>query len=178
MSRFYDVGALGQLGLNLYMGAGYNFYRAENQLRADDQKVRTLVSELLAGAVKAIAAAEGVFRRDRIPAPTRAQPFPDPAVVADARRLEALAQRVGAVEGQVRHAPVPGNDRMTQRYREERETLEVLVEKDKLLAGQAETLRALVVGKGPDDLLALAGEIDEGVAAITETLAARRILIA
>ena len=177
MSRFYDVGALGQIGLNLFMGAGYDFYRQENQLRADDQKVRTLVSELLAGAQKAIVAAEGQFRRDRITPPTRAQPFPDPLIVADARRLEALAKSVGAIEGQVRHAPVPGNDRMTQRYRDEKATLLVLVEKDKLLAGQAETLRAMVVGKGPGDLLGLAGEIEQGVAAITESLAARRILV-
>ena len=177
MSRFYDVGALGQIGLNLYMGAGYNFYRQETQLRADDQKVRTLVSELLAGAQKAIVNAEGAFRRERIPAPTRANPYPDPLIVKDAQRLEALGRIMGAVEGQVRHAPVPENDRMTQRYRAERETLLTLVEKDKLLAGQAETLRGMVVGKDPDDLLALAGEIEEGVAAITESLAARRILV-
>ncbi len=176
MSRFYDVGTLGQLGLNLYMGAGYNFYRAETQLRADDQKVRTLVSELLAGAQKAIVAAEGAYRRVHLPAPSRAHPFPDPLAVADARRLEALGKSVGAIEGQVRHAPVPENDRMTQRYRDERETLTALVEKDKLLAGQAETLRALVVGHDPDELLAMAGEIEEGVAAIAESLAARRIM--
>lgn len=177
MSRFYDVGTLGQIGLNLYMGAGYNFYRQENQLRADDQKVRTLVSELLAGAQKAVVAAEGVFRRGRIPAPTRANPWPDPLVVAEARRLEALGKAIGAVGGQVRHAPVPENDRMTQRYREERGTLLALVEKDTLLAGRAETLRAMVVGQGPDELLSMADEIEEGLAAIAESLAARRILI-
>ncbi len=71
MSSFYDVGRLGQIGLTLVMGAGYAFYREETQLRADDQKVRTLVSELLAGAHKAIVAAEGTFRRERIPPPTR-----------------------------------------------------------------------------------------------------------
>lgn len=177
MSNFYDLGRLERIGLNLYMGAGYTFYREETRLRADDQKVRTLVSELLAGAHKAIVVAEGSFRRDRILAPTRACPFPDPRILADARRLEALAQAVATMEGQIRHAPVPENDRMTQRYRDERETLATLVEKDQLLAGRAETLRSMVAGQGPDTLLAMAADIDEGLAAIGDTLAARRILL-
>lgn len=177
MSGFYDVGELGRIGLNLYMGAGYNFYRQETQLRADDQKARTLVSEILAEASKAIIAAEGAFRRERLRPPSRAHPFPDPLVVADAQRLEALGRSVGALEGQVRHAPVPENDRMTQRYRSERETLVALVERDQLLAGQAETLRAMVAGKGPENVLALAGEIADGVAIIAESLTARRILL-
>ena len=176
MTGFYDVGALGQIGINLFHGYGYNFYREENQLRADDQKVRTLVCELLARAQKAVSAAEGAFRRERIPAPTRANPFPPPEIVADARRLEALCKAIGGVEGQVRHAPVPENDRMTQRYREEGATLIALVEKDTLLVGQTETLRAMVEGKKPDAILAAAADIEEGVAAITQTLAERRIM--
>ncbi len=176
MTGFYDVDALGQIGINLFHGYGYNFYRAENQLRADDQKVRTLVSELLARAQKAVTAAEGMFRRERIPVPTRANPFPPPEIVADARRLEALCKAIGGVEGQVRHAPVPENDRMTQRYREEAATLLALVEKDTVLAGQAELLRGMVEGKKPDEILALLTDIDEGLAAITQTLAERRIM--
>ncbi len=176
MTGFYDVDALGQIGLNLFHGYGYNFYRQENQLRADDQKVRTLVCELLASAQKAVSAAEGAFRRERIPAPTRANPFPPAEIVADARRLEALCQAIGGVEGQVRHAPVPENDRMTQRYREEAATLLSLVEKDKLLVGQAETLRERVAGKKPDEILAILTDVEEGVAAITKTLAERRIM--
>lgn len=176
MTGFYDVGALGQIGLNLFHGYGYNFYREENQLRTDDQKVRTLVSELLGRAHKAVSAAEGVFRRERMPAPTRENPFPPAEIVADAKRLEALGVAIGGVEGQVRHAPVPENDRMTQRFREEGETLTALVEKDKLLVGQAETLRAMVADKKPDDILAVLPEIQEGVSAIIATLADRRIM--
>jgi hypothetical protein len=48
---------------------------------------------------------------------------------------------------------------------------------NRALAEQAETLRRILVGKGPDDLLAMAGEIEKGVAAITESLAALRITI-
>ena len=39
-SSFYDAGTLRQIATNLFHGWGYNFYRAENQLRADDQLVR------------------------------------------------------------------------------------------------------------------------------------------
>ncbi len=176
MTGFYDVGPLGQIGINLFHGYGYNFYRDENQLRADDQKVRTLVCELLGRANKAVAAAEGKFRRERIPAPTRANPFPPAEIVADAKRLEALGQAIGNVEGQVRHAPVPENDRMTQRYREEGITLAALVDKDTLLVGRAETLRAMVEGRKPEEILADLAEIEEGIATIASTLAERRIM--
>jgi hypothetical protein len=176
VTGFYDVGVLGEIGINLFHGYGYNFYRLENQLRADDQKVRSLVCEFLARALKAVSAAEGAFRRERIPAPTRANPFPPAEILADARRLEALGKAIGGVEGQVRHAPVPENDRMTQLYREEAKTLAALVEKDALLVGQAETLRAKVEGKKPDEILATLPDIEEGVAAITQTLAERRLM--
>ena len=176
MTGFYDVGALGQIGLNLFHGYGYNFYREENQLRADDQKVRTLVSELLTRAQRAVVTAEGVFRRERIPAPTRANPFPPAEILVDARRLEALGKMIGELEGQVRHAPVPENDRMTQRYRKEGSTLIALVEKDTLLVGQAETLRMLVADKTADAVLLAIADVEEGVAAISQTLADRRIM--
>lgn len=178
MTGFYDVTALGEIGINLFHGYGYNFYREENQLRADDQKVRTLVCELLASAQKAVSAAEGNFRRERIPPPTRAEPFPPAGIMADARRLESLCKAIGGVEGQVRHAPVPENDRMTQRYREEAATLLALVEKDSVLVGQAQTLRTMVEGKTPDEILAALPDVEEGVAAITKTLAERRIMTA
>ena len=38
---FYDVGPLRQVAINLFYGWGYNFYREENQLRADDQLIRS-----------------------------------------------------------------------------------------------------------------------------------------
>ncbi|HSI17780.1 MAG TPA: hypothetical protein VK980_08430, partial [Sphingomonas sp.] len=112
----------------------------------------------------------------RIPAPTRTDPFPPAEILADARRLEAMVAAIGNIEGQVRHAPVPGNDRMTQLYRNERETLRALMETDQLLIGQAETLRAIVEGKGPDEILASRPDIESGMAAIVETLAGRNLM--
>jgi hypothetical protein len=37
---FYDVDELEKTAVNLFYGWGYNFYRLENQLRADDLTVR------------------------------------------------------------------------------------------------------------------------------------------
>ena len=176
MTRFYDIGGLGQIAVNLFHGYGYNFYRDENQLRADDQRVRSLVCELLGRAQKAVAATEGAFRRERISAPTRDNPFPPSEILADAKRLEALSKAIGGVEGQVRHAPVPENDRMTQRYRDEASTLAALAETDKLLIGLAATLCDKVEHKRPDEILVAMAELEEGVTAIDRALAERRLL--
>ena len=96
-------------------------------MRADDQLVRS----------KAACAAR--YRdgqrgggRERIPArvPPRTlagKPFPDAAAVAAAQRLERLARGIGALEASIQQQPVPENDRMTQRYRQEAATLKVLI---------------------------------------------------
>ena len=177
MTGFYDVGLIGQIATNLFNGYGYNFYRAANQVRADDQRVRELAGALLARARAAISKAESDYRREKIPPPTRANPFPDPAIVAEAQQLERIAQAIGALGGQVRHQPVPENDRMTQRYREELPTLERLAQKDAALVGQADMLRALVEGKSAADILAQRGTIEEGLAAIAATLQERRLIL-
>ena len=177
MSRFYEVGPIGEIGINLFHGYGYNFYRAENQLRADDQRVRELACSLLGQAREAIVRAESEYRREHIPPPSRANPFPDPKAVADAQALERLAHAVGALEGQVRHQPVPENDRMTQRYREELATLERLAEKDAVLVGQAEVLRTMLQSVRADEMLAMRGEIEEGLTAIGQTLRERPFIL-
>ena len=96
--------------------------------------------------------------------------------MVDARRLEAISKAIGGAEGQVRHAPVPENDRMTQRYRNEGDTLVALVEKDKVLVGQAETLRSMVAAHTADDMLSAASDLEAGISAILQTLAERRVI--
>ncbi|TPK59698.1 hypothetical protein FJ930_29105 [Mesorhizobium sp. B2-4-15] len=174
MSRFYEVGPLAKVGINLFYGYGYNFYRLENQLRADDQRVRQMACSLLARARAAIDGAEARYRRENIQPPSRANPFPDPGIVANAQALERLGREVGALEGQIRHQPVPENDRMTQRYRLEAATLAALAEKDAVLVGQADLLRSIVEGAGGDAILANRHEIEDGIAAITATLRDRQ----
>ncbi len=174
MSRFYDVGPLGEVAANLFHGWGYNFYREENHLRADDQLIRSYACGLLGQARASVEAAESDYRRTHLPLPTRAQPFPDPQAVAGAQALERLSRAIGTVEGQVRHQPVPENDRMTQRYRSERTTLEALGEFDKLLIGQADLLRTMLAGATGEAALAQLPELEAGVAALADTLRRRQ----
>lgn len=121
--------------------------------------------------------AESRYRRDNIAPPTRANPFPDPAVVGNAQALERLGREVGGLEGLIRHQPVPENDRMTQRYRLEAATLAALAEKDAVLVGQAELLRSMVEGAAADAILASKSEIETGITAIASTLRDRQTFL-
>lgn len=173
MSDFYDAGAVGRIANTLFLGWGYDFYKSVNQLRADDQLIRAKVGQLLGFAQADLAAAETAFRHAHIAPPTRAQPFPDPVVVAAAKTLERLARAVGTLIGRVAAAPAPSADRMTERYRDEGETLAYLRDHDRVLVGQAALLRSAVEGKDGAALIAAVGEIDAGLTALRRTLEAR-----
>ena len=167
---FYDAGALRQIATNLFYGWGYNFYRKENQLRADDQMVRSKAGSLLGEAMAKVGAAESDYRREFLPPPTRAKPFPDAEAVDSAQKLERLGKAIGAVEAQLQHQPVPENDRMTQRYRQEAPTLAKLIEFDERLVGQCELLRKTVSGADASGLLKSLSDLEAGLDAIKETL--------
>jgi hypothetical protein len=167
---FYDAGVLQQIATNLFYGWGYNFYRHENQLRADDQLVRSKAASLLGEAMRSVCGAESGYRREYLPPPTRAKPFPDAEAVASAQKLERLAREIGAVEAQLQHQPVPENDRMTQRYRQEAPTLQKLIEFDERLVGQCELLRKAVSGEDGLALLKAQADLEAGLDAIKETL--------
>ena len=143
-AAFYDACADEKLVITLFNGWGYNFYRAENQLRADDLMVRAQVSEMLGAARAGVEAAEAAFRREHLPPPSRERPRPDPAAVLRAHALEVLGGRIGALEGQIRALPVPETDRMTQRLRDERATLEALLQADRAMVAGAARLRGLL----------------------------------
>jgi hypothetical protein len=176
-SGFYDAGALQQIAINLFHGWGYNFYRAENQLRADDLLVRSKAGWLLGVAMTAVDAAESAYRRENLPAPTRAKPFPDATAVASAQRLERLARAIGAVESSIQHQPVPENDRMTQRFRQEAATLQKLIECDQQLVGQCEMFRLKVADRTGLALLDGMAELEAGLQAIQATLRKREALL-
>lgn len=174
---FYDADALGELAVNLFYGWGYNFYRAENQLRADDQLVRSKAAWLLGVAMAAVDAAESAYRREYLPAPSRAKPFPDASAVASAQRLERLARAIGAVESSIEHQPVPENDRMTQRFRHEGLTLQKLIGCDQQLVGQCELLRSKVADRSGLALLDGMNELEAGLQAIQTTLRKREAIL-
>ena len=174
---FYDAGLLRQIATNLFYGWGYNFYRTENQLRADDQLVRSKAASLLGEAVSSVCAAESAYRRQFLPPPSRAKPFPDPAAVADAQRLETLGHDLGAVEAALHHQPVPANDRMTQRYREEAPTLQRLLGYDERLVGQCELMRTTVAGQDAATILKKLPDLEAGIAALRATLHDREAVL-
>lgn len=174
---FYDAGALKQIAINLFYGWGYNFYRTENQLRADDQLVRSKAGSLLGWAMNSVVDAELAHRREFLPPPTRIKPFPDAQAVASAQRLERLAGDIRALEAALQHQPVPANDRMTQRYRQEAATLEKLIEQDERLVGQCELLRSMVDGRDGATILNSMAQLESGLEAIRDTLERREAVL-
>jgi hypothetical protein len=177
MDRFHDTPLLRQIADNLYHGWGYNFYRAENQLRADNLLIRQKVSWLLGCARETVEAALASFRRVHLPPPTRARPRPDPDAIARAAIIQDLAAAIGRLEGAVRALPVPENDRMTERFRKERETLARLCEFDAILVGRAGLLREDLAGKDSAWVLDHAGELRAAIAVMQEGVQARQGLL-
>ena len=176
-SPFYNVDALEQIAINLFYGWGYNFYRLENQLRADDLMVREKACWLLGLSRSMIEVAQSAYRRKYLPPPSRAKPLPDPDAVAGAQALEALSASIGQLEGTIRTLPAPENDRMTQRYRQEAETLVALGTCDRRLVGLAETLRQTLDGHDHDWILASLASIQDGVALMTAIVRDRQSLL-
>ena len=146
MKGFYEVGPIRKVAINLFYGWGYNFYRLENQLRADDQLIRAKTGFLLGSARKSVEAAQSDYRREFLPPLTREKPQHHPKAVENAQTLERLSKAIGALVTLINNQPVPENDRMTQRYRNEATTLQALIQSDQLLVGQAELLRTMVDG--------------------------------
>ncbi len=174
---FYDLDELEKIAVNLFYGWGYNFYRLENQLRADDLTVRAKVGWLLGLARASVETAESAYRRECLPAPTREKPRPDADAVAGASTLERLSKEIGALEGQIRAQPVPENDRMTQRYRQEAATLQHLLHCDMGLAGRAEMLRAMLDQKDGAWMIEKSAEIQTGLRSIEAALRDRQMAL-
>ena len=174
-SPFYaDTDEIDQIAINLFHGWGYNFYRLENQLRTDDLLIRGKAGWLLASARAAVETAESAYRRTFLPPPSRAKPRHDPEAIAGAQALERLSQAIGALEGQIRALPVPENDRMLERHRDEATTLSSLLALDRRLAGQAELLRVMIDGKDGGWLIENGPATLDGLAAIAETVRERQ----
>ncbi len=176
-SAFYDAGKVRQVANTLLLGWGYNFYRRENQLRADDQMVCAKAAWLVGQAAETVREAEGQFRRVRLSPPSRANPFPDPEAITRAQALERLGANIVAVEARLHGLPAPAQDLMTLRFRQEDDTLQKLVEADEVLVGQSAMFRSLLEGQDADWLLENGAEIEAGLHAIQETLRSRASML-
>jgi hypothetical protein len=171
-SAFYDAGPLKLLATNLFRGSGYNFYRVENQLRDDDERVRSQAAELLGVAMESVRKAEA--QPKHFSAPGRQKPWVSAAPVP---RLHLLATEITTLAELIQQQPVPEDDRMTQRYRQEAPTLKALIHYDEQLVGQCDLLRSMVAGKDGASILANLSDLEIGLEAIRATLQSREAVL-
>lgn len=174
---FYNLSKVEEVAVNLFYGWGYNFYRIENQLRADDLMIRSRI-EMIFGLVRSkLETIQGTYRRKFLPSPTREKPRPDPECLENARTIEHLCSLVGALKGRVNTLPVPETDRMTQRYRQEAATLATLATYDSQLVGRSEILNNMLQGKDHEWLFANEGDIVACLALLSDSLDNRQRLL-
>ena len=164
----------------LLNGYGYNWYRLDNQLRADDLLIRSQASEHLGAAAARLRQIEQQYRRTYLPPPTRENPYPDPDHLAAARHIRAIADRIAETDTRLRGVPVPPNDMVWMRHRNEVDTLMSLCQCDVVLVGAgrdlAELAAALPLGGAVD--AAAEQRIDRQLAYIATALARRAELLA
>ena len=133
----------------LLNGYGFNWYRADNQARADDLLIRSRASAHLADAAASLRAAEAAYRRRYLPPPSREHPAPDAARLAEARRLRDAAERIATLDTRLRGAAVPGDDKIWARLRARQEDLLLqLCQCDLELVGTARDMADLVAALG------------------------------
>jgi hypothetical protein len=176
MPGFNDTIEISKLAVLLLQGWGYN-YRIENHFRADALLIRDKVGFLLGTARKNVEKAEADYRREFLPPPSREKPRHDPAFVAGAQVLERLSKGIGALATLINTQPLPEKDRMTRRAGQDGPTLQQLIDSDQLLVGQADLLRAIIDGKKGEWLVEYKSTVEEGLAAIGETLRKRQGLL-
>ena len=168
-SRLYRIGVM------LLNGYGYNWYRQDNRMRADDLLIRSRAGEHLARAVTKLGDLESAYRREYLPVPTRAQPDPDPQHLAAARQFQSVAGRIREIETRLLGAAVPPDDKEWQRHRGELDTLQRLGECDaRLLAAAKElgdAIEGLPVGAGLD--AAAEQYVNQGLDQLSAALARR-----
>jgi hypothetical protein len=164
----------GELLLN---GWGYNWYRAENLMRADDVLLRNHAEQVLGEAEAALQTASATFRSLFLPPPSRENPVPDPQRMAELRAFQALLAELDGVRTAVRGAAMPPDDKIWRRHRDESEMLARLGRSDAVLAGACAALRAeAALITGAESLGA--DLVRSRLAALRRVLAQRRELLA
>ena len=173
-SRLYRIGVM------LLNGYGYNWYRLDNQMRADDLIVRSRASEHLESAAARLRDLEGRYRRKYLPPPTREHPDPDPQHIAAARQFRAIAERILDIDTRLRGAAVPPDDKIWLRQRGELETLQRLGKCDVLLVADAKELVSRVADLPADAGIDPASEqqIDQQLGRLAEALTRRDEILA
>jgi len=144
----------------LLNGWGFNWYRLENQLRADDLLIRSRASEHLAAAAAALRELEAQFRHQFLPPPSRQHPFPDAQRLEELHRIQAIGERLAALDTALRGAAAPADDKIWARHRGEAETLARLAHLDTVLVGSAMELAGTMARHSAETITAAAGSPD------------------
>jgi len=134
----------------LLTGYGYNFYSSVNKARSDDLLVRERASYYLAQAVNMLANLRGAYQRRFIPPLTRANPDPPQEAMAQVRELEEVQQELANIETYIRGMPVPTQDRIWWRFRQEQVLLAQLLDSDLSLVLVSEQIHQQVSQFTPD----------------------------
>jgi hypothetical protein len=124
----------------LLSGYGYNFYSATNQARSDDLLVRQRATYHLNQAVDMLARLRVDYQQRFIPPLTRANPDPPQEAMAQVRGIEAAQQTLSNLESQIRGMPVPAQDRIWWRFRQEQALLAQLLNFDLALVRNSEQI--------------------------------------
>src|SRR5580700_146729 len=108
----------------LMSGRGFNFYDDRNKARADDLLVRQRAGGFIGEACAALTALEQQYRSAYIPPSTRENPYPPANAMAKLKEIGQTRNRLSEVETQIRSMPVPTQDKVWWRFRDERVLLE------------------------------------------------------
>jgi hypothetical protein len=119
-------------------------YSAKGRLRAGDMLVRERVGRGLGEASARLRELIARWRADRLPPPTRLQPFPPAEVMEPIRRGERLCRAIEDVSSAVRGLPVLNADRVWDRVRGV--GLAELMQFDWGLVGESDGLAADLAG--------------------------------
>ena len=173
-SRLYRIGVM------LLNGYGYNWYRLDNQMRADDLLVRSRASEHLERVAARLRDLEARYRSKYLPPPTREHPDPDPQHLATARRFRAVADRILEIDTKLRGAAVPPDDKIWLRQRGELETLQRLGKCDVALVAGAKELVEIAAGLPADVSIdpEIEQQIDQHLSQLTAALTRRGEILA
>ncbi len=167
-----------QAGELLLNGWGFNWYRAENLMRADDILLRNRADQLLGEAQSALRQAEAAFRTAHLPPPSRAQPLPDGASLAELRAFRALVVELDSLRTAIRGAAMPPDDKIWRRHRDEPEMLARLGRCDATLAAAAQALQKAAAHGAFDGLNDAAAGLEPHLVRLRMLLELRRELMA
>jgi len=135
----------------LLSGYGFNYYKAENRARADDLLIRQQAAGSLSQAVGTLSSLHTTYRLRYLPPPSRENPFPPREELQRAADILAMRDRIGQTAAGIRGMPVPTQDKIWKRMRQELDLLTQLLSIDYLLITHCERIRECAAALTPEE---------------------------